>query len=138
MKIAINRCYGGFSLSPRGMEYYLKLKGKKAYFYKYGEEKLIPVTIEEAENTAFFIVYSEELPEEGLVLDSQKGEEFIESGRDMPRNDPDLIKTIEDLKEVANGCHADLSITEIPDDVKWGIHEYDGIEHVEEEHRTWR
>jgi len=26
---------------------------------------------------------------------------------------------------------------EIPDDVKWHIHEYDGLEHVAEDHRTW-
>jgi hypothetical protein len=31
-----------------------------------------------------------------------------------------------------------LRIVEIPDGVEWHISEYDGIEHIAENHRTWR
>ena len=53
------------------------------------------------------------------------------------RSDPVLIQTIEELKEEADGKHAELKIIEVPDDVKWHISEYDGREHVAEDHRTW-
>jgi hypothetical protein len=48
-----------------------------------------------------------------------------------------LIKCIEMLGGEANGPHAELAIVEIPDDVNWGIEEYDGMEHIAEVHRTW-
>ena len=41
------------------------------------------------------------------------------------------------MGESANGWAAEIGIVEIPDGVKWHIHEYDGIEHVAEDHRTW-
>lgn len=36
-----------------------------------------------------------------------------------------------------NTAYSDLKVVEIPDDVNWYIHEYDGLEHVAEHHRTW-
>ena len=33
--------------------------------------------------------------------------------------------------------YAQLKIVEIPDDVKWIVEEYDGIELIAEVHRTW-
>ena len=54
------------------------------------------------------------------------------------RKDPNLIAVVEKLGHRANGPHAELKIVEVPDDVKWTIKEYDGLEHVAETHRTWR
>ena len=34
MKVAINKCYGGFGISNEAEIEYLKLKGLKAYFYE--------------------------------------------------------------------------------------------------------
>jgi len=48
-----------------------------------------------------------------------------------------LIAVIEEMKEEANSWAADIRIVEVPDDAKWHIHEYDGLEHVAEDHRTW-
>jgi len=56
---------------------------------------------------------------------------------DIERNDIYLIEVVEKLKEEANGRFAELKIVEVPDDVKWFIEEYDGMEWVAEEHRTW-
>lgn len=53
------------------------------------------------------------------------------------RTDPLMIEVVEELGSAANGEHAELKVVEIPDDVKWYIHYYDGNEHVAEEHRTW-
>ena len=66
---------------------------------------------------------------------------FFEGGdfydRSIPRNDSVLIEIVERLGDKANGNHAELHIVDIPDDVDWEIHEYDGNEWVAEKHRTW-
>jgi hypothetical protein len=53
------------------------------------------------------------------------------------RSDPDLISIVELFEEKANGKHAKLKIVEIPDDVDYIIEDYDGAEHIAENHRTW-
>lgn len=56
---------------------------------------------------------------------------------EIPRDDPALIATVEELKDKANTMFSCLKIVEIPDGIKWHIEEYDGWEHVAEDHRTW-
>ena len=56
---------------------------------------------------------------------------------DLDRTDLDLVAAVEELGENACGYAADLKIVSIPDDVKWFIHEYDGMEVIREEHRSW-
>jgi hypothetical protein len=55
----------------------------------------------------------------------------------IDRSDPALVQVIEELGKAVNGSYADLRVVEIPDDVEWHIHEYDGLEHVAENHRIW-
>lgn len=57
--------------------------------------------------------------------------------RDIPRDDPYLVKIVKELGMGANGSHSNLKLVEIPGDVKWHIGEYDGAEWVAEDHRTW-
>jgi hypothetical protein len=57
--------------------------------------------------------------------------------RDLPRDDPYLVKVVKELGMAANGPYANLKIVEIPGDVSWHIEEYDGNEWVAEDHRTW-
>ncbi len=59
------------------------------------------------------------------------------SDRDIPRDDPYLIKVIKELGMGANGPHANLKIVEIPGDIEWLVQDYDGAEWVAEKHRTW-
>jgi hypothetical protein len=56
---------------------------------------------------------------------------------DIPRDDPRLIATVEELGHLANGMYSELKIVEIPDDVEWQIIEDYGVEHIAEKHRTW-
>ena len=37
----------------------------------------------------------------------------------------------------SNGRYSKVVVVKIPDDVNWGIEEYDGVEWVSEAHRTW-
>ena len=53
------------------------------------------------------------------------------------RTDEKLIECVERLGYKANGIFADLEVVEIPDDVKWEIDDYDGVETIEEVHRSW-
>lgn len=92
MKIAINKDYGGFSLSEEAYEYL------------------------------------------GIPWD---GFGFAYSSDDM-RTRPELIECIETLGTArASGPLACVAVIEIPDDVDYYIDDYDGIETVEEAHRSW-
>jgi hypothetical protein len=49
-----------------------------------------------------------------------------------------LIDLIEEKgSDFVSGSSAELAIVEIPDDVDYGIEEYDGNEWIAESHRTW-
>ena len=110
MKIVINSDYGGFSLSDWAIETYADRKGIKL----------------KKEKTTFDItLYTN--------IDTNEG---LES-RDIERNDPVLIKVVEDLGSKSFGFAANLKIVEIPDDVDWEVVQYDGLEHIAEKHRTW-
>ena len=55
------------------------------------------------------------------------------------RTHPPLIEAIEKIGvEKASGAHAKLAIVDIPDDIKWELDEYDGIETIHEQHRSWQ
>lgn len=116
-KIVINTCFGGFNLSDKATERYLELKGiafkrvKSKYSFG-GDEFYIADTAEEKDK--YF------------------------SNMDIPRDDETLIKVIEEMGDKADGDYAELSIVEIPDDIEWQIEEYDGNEHIAEQHMTWR
>jgi hypothetical protein len=138
MKLVINRCYGGFSLSDAGTKHYAKLKGIE----------LFP----EANSRLGFITYWIVPPEKrrklsntdfySLSTDERRAynEEYtanILSIRESDRSDPLLVQTVEELGHLANGDCTRLKIVEIPDGVLWEIDEYDGMETVREQHRSW-
>lgn len=90
MKVVINGCYGGFSLSDEALAY-LGIPGGSRFTY------------------------------------------------DNDRANPKLVECVEKLGEAVNHDSASyLYVVEVPDDVKWTITDYDGIEQVEEVHRVWR
>lgn len=54
------------------------------------------------------------------------------------RTDERLIALIEEKgSEWCSDIHAQLKVVEIPDDIEWEIDEYDGMETIEEVHRSW-
>lgn len=118
MKVAINRCFGGFGISDEAFEKLLNRKG-------------IAFDKVEKESDLFGATY--------FKAGHSGDEEHYLSEYDFTedRSDPDLIAVIEEMGDKANSWAAEIAIVEIPDDVKWHIHEYDGIEHVAEDHRTW-
>lgn len=133
MKLVINDCWGGYSLSAKGTQMYYKLKGIECYFFKqvYGDtDNFIEITLEEAQNT-YHTIYSTKNPFEDKFIDT-----YLTSHPEY-RTDPDLVRVVETLGLEANGPCAELKIIEIPDNIQWEIHDYDGIESVREKHRSW-
>jgi hypothetical protein len=110
MKIVINCDYGGFSLSDWAVETYADRKGIKL----------------KKEKTSFGIT---------LFTNVVTNEDF--ESRDIERNDPVLVKIVEELGSKSFGFAANLKIVEIPDDLNWEVIQYDGLEHIAEKHRTW-
>jgi len=117
MKIVINSDFGGFGLSNEAFERYLI-------------EKETP--FRKVPNRYGFYFYENGPNSVGDDTDIMLWDMEIE------RNDPVLVRIVEEMGEDANGTHASLKIVEIPEDVEWEIDEYDGCEHVAEKHRTWR
>lgn len=132
MKIAINRCYGGFGLSDEAFELYLKKKG-----ITYGEKvKKFSVSNYYTTSKAHYAeLCKESINKCGNYSLVNKSGEYI--SHDIERNDPILIEVIEELGVNANSRYSNIKIVEIPDGTDWKIDEYDGMERVDEKHRSW-
>lgn len=111
MKIAINVCFGGFSISIVAAEWMAEHGDTQA---KAELEKFK----QEGQWYGFGYVH---------------GHEVI----GYERHNPLLIQAIEALGDKADGDLAALKIIEIPDGTDYEIAEYDGMEHIAEKHRTW-
>lgn len=109
MKVVINRCYGGFGLSFEACKLIAERKGWTLATDDYDREYFIP-----------------------KPWIDQRVDPY-----DLERNDPDLVAVVEELGEDANGYGAELKIVNVPEDIKWHIHDYDGMETIREDHRTW-
>jgi hypothetical protein len=118
MKVAINRCFGGFGISDEAFEKLLDRKG---------------IAFDKVEKESSFLGAT--YYQAGHAGD----DDYYISNYDHYENraDPDLIAVIEEMGDKANSWAAEIAIVEIPDDVEWHIDEYDGREHVAEKHRTW-
>lgn len=62
---------------------------------------------------------------------------FALDGKNGERVCKDLIDVIETMGEEANGGEAKLKVVEIPDDIKWYIHDNNFCESVYEVHQYW-
>lgn len=128
MKIVVNRCWGGFGLSRHALLDLVKRNSPG---------------IEKVEDTDGFYRRISKWTEfvEGYEFDGWQAlyKDGIHYTWDRSnRTDDVLIAVVEELGEAANGPFSELEIVEIPDDVKdYHIRNYDGMESVEEDHRSW-
>ena len=113
--IVINRCHGGFSLSRTAELEYLDQAGITYEFESKGSR--------DDDNR-----YGPNIKVNGAYW----------SSRDIPRDDPILVRLVQQWGEQAHGDFADLHVVKVPGDVDWYVEEYDGLEWVAENHRTWR
>lgn len=149
MKVVINNCFGGFSLSALAIQELTKRKGKECFFFEFDfqTEEYKPLTLEQAEKSFMFFAYTVSNPqdfrlnekdEDGLYKGAnERAEKISIETRPNYRHDVDLVAVVEKLGKKANGRYAELKVVEIPDGTDYEISEYDGIEHIAENHRTW-
>jgi len=131
MKVAVNKCFGGFRFSKEGYEWLMKEKGWTMTTWNKDGDYTDP----DAQ-----IVKQTEDPSRPWTMPGSGGPEyyFVQSDRDPSfRTNPDIIEAVETLGLKVNDSVANIKITEIPDDIKWHIDDYDGSEHIAEDHRTW-
>ncbi len=141
MKVVINTCYGGFGLSLKGQKEYLKLIGKEAFFYKqtaysHNGDKEEHTKIDVDDGSLFSMTYTKDFGDTHSKFKKEDWKYHF-SCYDIERTDPNLIVVVEKLGKEANGDCSDLKIVEIPDGIDWYIDEYDGMERVDENHRSW-
>jgi hypothetical protein len=142
MKVVINRCYGGFGLSHEAVMRYFEIKGITVYpeqdssigSWKFWTYWLVKPEdrIESKEGEAFYAMSMEDR----RAYNKAHSEQTVYP-REIERHDPVLVQVVEEMGDKANGAHAELKVVQIPDDVNYIIEEYDGLEHIAEEHRTW-
>ncbi len=135
MKIVINRCYGGFSISPKAIKRLAELNGRECYFFTHDRHDYtiyIPVPLEKINRNSYVTAFDISNPNNTHDTDSH----YLTSCPD-DRTDSKLIQVIEELGNEANGDCAELHILEIPDNIDYEIEEYDGKEWVAEKHNTW-
>ncbi len=121
-KVVVNGCYGGFGISNAAIVRYAEIAGIELVWVErtqYGKED--------------WQYHSEHWERAGVEDEDDR----YFSYHDIDRTDPALIQTVEEMGDAANGDYADLRVVEIPDDVKWYIDDYDGIETIREHHRSW-
>jgi hypothetical protein len=112
--IVINTKHGGFGLSKEAKLLYLERAG-----------------------IAYTLVAGPDRHTESLYGPQVEVNGDTWHDNDIERDDPILVDVIRQLGSKADGNHAKLKIVEVPAGVKWNVAEYDGLEWVEEVHRTW-
>jgi len=120
-KIVINRCYGGFGLSEEAFDRLLNAKG---------------IAFEKVTKKGG-LAYGPDYYHAGHLGDDEFYISEYEFRSDDKRDDPDLVRIVEEMGDAANGRFAELGVVEIPDGVVWYISDYDGIESIHEHHRSW-
>ena len=130
-KIVINKCFGGYGLSPLAISEVCKRKNLPCYIYvepdfNSSEYMKVSPTSKKLNGHWWYalnkdygkVVNSEDISDEDYVFE------------DFPRHDKDLVAVVEELGEKANGDCADLEVIEINSNL-YRIDEYDGAESVE-------
>ena len=139
-EVVINKCYGGFGLSDEAILELHKLGSKfikviepKDYF---GEDRwendknYCLEQMDRREGIGHLTILNDKILYDDY---SHNYENKIEA-----RTCPLLVSVVKKLKEKSWGWAAELKIVKIPADVDFEIDEYDGVERIDEYHRSWQ
>ena len=138
MEVVVNRCYGGFGLSSKALKALIDLDSPH----------INPMTVEdycsnsdvEAVKKEFTVPLEDGYYGHRLYGTILKDNFIFGINRECDssfRSDPILVEVVKELGEESFGHYAKLEVVEIPDGVSFCIHEYDGMESIHEEHRSW-
>lgn len=140
-RIVINKCHGGFGLSKEAILRYLELSNTPVWAeeqnsltpFKYWLVPPGPDRLEDPSSQEWADMTLQE-----RQAHNQKYSQQVFYDREVPRDDPYLVRAVFELGEKANGDYSKLKIVEVPEEVEWTIEEYDGLEWIAEKHRTWQ
>lgn len=143
MNIVINKCYGGYGLSPAAFVEYYARKGVQLFAYVLADRfsrghEYRRLTANDTNKYLFTAYFTKDHGDTWSWNNGQTSEDvgYVRDD-DIPRDDPILVDIVREMGSAANGNHAQLHVVEIPDGVEWTIEEYDGTEWISECHRTW-
>lgn len=129
MKIILNRCFGGFGLSKKAYERWIKAGAKVTGWTIDGN------FMDKDAHIVDWTLNKKRAKEDKLFIKFHKKYSMVD--REKARLDPKLIKIVEEMGKSADGRSSKLKVIEIPDDIEYEIDEYDGVESVHEKHRSW-
>lgn len=148
MKIVVNKCYGGFSISLEALKELVKRNAAcvesctPKHYYGGDNDKYHRKDEWEQKWNEDFKRFED--IGDGFMADKRRQYNVYKDGllyslksRYDMRTDKDLVDVVEKMGEAANGWAADLRIVDVPDNIQWEIDDYDGIETVHELHRSW-
>ena len=121
-KIAINTCFGGFGLSDEAFSHYLTLKDIAHETSTSHYLTLKDIVHETSPSRSTWLQDNKDFWHAGHV----GNHDYYLYERDIPRDDPALIETIEKFGDKTKTRFSKVKIVEIPDDVEWQVEEYDG------------
>lgn len=132
MEIVINGCFGGFGLSDEAEELYAKKAGFDIFRYTEKGGKFIRGSSKSWFSHTFTKDHGDSFDKFPTGDDS--GYWY---SRDIDRNCSILVEVVKELGESASGSCGALEVIEIPDGVDYEIEDYDGLESIHENHRSW-
>lgn len=141
-KVILNKCFGGFDVSPKAYQLYAMYKGY-SHLYKYlptsylnnATYKLVDLFDEHF--VCFYVTkyFGKEISKNDISKEDWE-KHILYLGADN-REDDILIKVVEELGDEASGKFGELIVVEIPDDLDYVIDDYDGIETLHARVETW-
>ena len=139
MKVVINACFGGFSLSDAAYEWMIAHGVPARMYIERERDPETKLYLSSDENDGEVIFDRDMSDNESAVSVRMRtlAGRYWDTWTDGNRSHPMLLGAIAALGEQADGRYAKLAVVEIPDDIQYTIEEYDGSEHVAEQHRTW-
>lgn len=105
MKVVINTCYGGFSISDEALEALAKRKGLTLYWFAtmVGGGRLTSLPLADAQASP---TLSKQHHLTMAYTSPDAGDETYFGNRPDDRSDPDLVAVVEELGERANGSQS--------------------------------
>lgn len=151
-KVILNKCFGGFDVSPQAYQLYAMKKGY-SHLYKYIwdiPKKYNPFDTNDINDRSYILVDLFNNNICGFYFTKYFGDKihyseiskedwdnyYLYLGSEH-REDPILIEVVEELGDEASGNCGKLVIVEIPDDLHYIIDDYDGIETLHEDIEVW-